>query len=230
MASILYVHLCPLTQFYSWTWASCLFFNRLTLFFFFPLAACGILVPWPGIKPVSLTVETRSPNHWTIREIPDFLSWFHLPKAQFTLFAYKLALSLYLLCLIRDAIIYCLSPWLKECLSSKMMAVPKPTENLWNPSAFALFLHTFLPDSLHTERGYTRNSPRKPSSKPLCYSNPAHSSGCKWTLLPSIIIDLLFDPSSIYSTQSPEYIPSHPVHLCVWAGDYFLESKAHSLL
>ena len=76
---------------------------------------------------------------------------FNLPKAQFPLFTYKLALSLYLLCLIRDAIIYCLSLWLKECLSSKMMAVPKPTENLWNPSAFALFLHTFPPDSLHTK-------------------------------------------------------------------------------
>ena len=104
---------------------------------------------------------------------------------------------------------------LKECLSSKMMVVPKPTENLWTPSAFVLFLHTFLPDSLHTERWYTRNSPRRPLSKPLCCSNPAHSSGCKWSLLPSIIIDLPFDPSSIYSTQSPEYIPSYPVHLCV---------------
>lgn len=67
-------------------------------------------------------------------------------------------------------------------------------------------------------RWYTRNSPRRPSSKPFCYSNPAHSSGCKWTLLPSIIIDLLFDPSSIYSTHLVTgvypILPSSPVCVC----------------
>ena len=38
--------------------------------------ACKILVPWPGIEPVSLAVEVRSPNHWTARESP--LSFLHL--------------------------------------------------------------------------------------------------------------------------------------------------------
>ena len=42
-------------------------------FFFFWLcrAACRILVPWPGIKPVPPpAVEAWSLNHWTAREFP----------------------------------------------------------------------------------------------------------------------------------------------------------------
>ena len=38
-------------------------------FFFWPhCAACGILVPRPGIEPVPRAVEVGSPNHWTARE------------------------------------------------------------------------------------------------------------------------------------------------------------------
>ena len=33
-------------------------------------AASGILVPWPGIKPVLPAVEAQSPNHWTTKEFP----------------------------------------------------------------------------------------------------------------------------------------------------------------
>ena len=33
-------------------------------------AACGILVPRPGIEPTPPAVEARSPNHWTAREAP----------------------------------------------------------------------------------------------------------------------------------------------------------------
>ena len=33
-------------------------------------AACGILVPRPGIKPVPPAVEVESPNRWTAREFP----------------------------------------------------------------------------------------------------------------------------------------------------------------
>ena len=42
------------------------------IFFFFLLgrAACGILVPRPGIEPMAPAVEVRSPNHWTAREVP----------------------------------------------------------------------------------------------------------------------------------------------------------------
>ena len=45
----------------------CVFF-----FFFFWLQreACGILVLLPGIKPVPHSVETQSPQYWTIKEVP----------------------------------------------------------------------------------------------------------------------------------------------------------------
>ena len=36
-------------------------------------AAYGILVPWPGIEPVTSAVEAQSLNLWTAREIPNFL-------------------------------------------------------------------------------------------------------------------------------------------------------------
>ena len=42
-------------------------------FFFWPHhAACGILVPQPGIEPVPPAVEAQSLNHWTAREVPLF--------------------------------------------------------------------------------------------------------------------------------------------------------------
>ena len=41
------------------------------LFWFWPhCMACGILVPWPGIKPAPLALEAQSLNHWTTREVP----------------------------------------------------------------------------------------------------------------------------------------------------------------
>ena len=44
------------------------------LFFFFNFwprcLACGILVPRPGIEPVSLALGAQSLNHWTTREVP----------------------------------------------------------------------------------------------------------------------------------------------------------------
>ena len=46
--------------------------------FIFGCEACGILVPWPEIKPVPLALEAQSLNHWTTREIPlriILLSW-----------------------------------------------------------------------------------------------------------------------------------------------------------
>ena len=40
-------------------------------FLFWPYyAACRILVPQPGIKPVPLAVEVQSPNYWITREDP----------------------------------------------------------------------------------------------------------------------------------------------------------------
>ena len=39
-------------------------------FGFFGLAACGILVPRPGIEPRPSAVKAHSINHWTAREFP----------------------------------------------------------------------------------------------------------------------------------------------------------------
>ena len=46
--------------------------NMLRVFFFFLpyCVAYGILVPWPGIKPVPPAVEAQSLNHWIAREVP----------------------------------------------------------------------------------------------------------------------------------------------------------------
>ena len=39
--------------------------------FFWPHhAACGILVPRAGIKPVPSALEAQSLNHWSAREVP----------------------------------------------------------------------------------------------------------------------------------------------------------------
>lgn len=41
---------------------------------FFPLAvpvASGILVLWPGVKPMAPAVEARYLNHWTAKGVPS---------------------------------------------------------------------------------------------------------------------------------------------------------------
>ena len=42
-----------------------------SVIFFFLLhhAACGILVPWPGIEPMPPALQAWSLNHWTTREV-----------------------------------------------------------------------------------------------------------------------------------------------------------------
>ena len=45
--------------------------RRPTLSFWPCHAACGILVPHPGIEPGSLAVRIQSPNQWTTRESPQ---------------------------------------------------------------------------------------------------------------------------------------------------------------
>ena len=44
----------------------------LFVFFWLPRAACGVLVPWPGIEPAPPAVEAWSLNHWGTREVPIF--------------------------------------------------------------------------------------------------------------------------------------------------------------
>ena len=51
--------------------------------------ACRMLVPWPGIKPMSTAVEARNLNHWTAREVPNlslFKIMYHFPSFQWQLF------------------------------------------------------------------------------------------------------------------------------------------------
>ena len=43
------------------------------LLLLFDLAACGILVPQPGIEPRPSAVKAWSPNHWTAKEFPSFI-------------------------------------------------------------------------------------------------------------------------------------------------------------
>ena len=48
-----------------------LLFNFFFFLIFWPYrAACGILVPQPGIEPMPPPVEAQSLNHWTAREAP----------------------------------------------------------------------------------------------------------------------------------------------------------------
>ena len=41
--------------------------------FWLPSLASGILIPWPGVKPVCPAVDMQSLNHWTTREVLLFL-------------------------------------------------------------------------------------------------------------------------------------------------------------
>ena len=62
-------------------WTSLRLFSQDCIFFFFLAArkACGILVPWSGIKPEPSAVKVQSPNHWTTREFP-YCAFLHRTK------------------------------------------------------------------------------------------------------------------------------------------------------
>ena len=47
--------------------------------------ACGILVPWPGIKPEPLAVEAWSPNYWTTRELISPFPYLKIKKVFYML-------------------------------------------------------------------------------------------------------------------------------------------------
>lgn len=52
-------------------YCSCSFINSLfTYFLLLNHTACGILVPQPGIEPVSSAVKEQCPKHWTTWEFP----------------------------------------------------------------------------------------------------------------------------------------------------------------
>ena len=50
---------------------SCSLATFYLFFFFWPCCvACIILIPWPGVEPMSPALESQNLNHWTIREVP----------------------------------------------------------------------------------------------------------------------------------------------------------------
>ena len=71
------------------------------LFVFWPhWAACGILVPWPGIEPVPPAVEAWSLiNHWTAREVPflfcfDESLWYRISCSIFEFCFFDMSIGL----------------------------------------------------------------------------------------------------------------------------------------
>ena len=67
--SVLFPWLNPcLSAIHSPAWSK----NFFSLSFWLYCMTCGLLVPWPGIKPRPLAVKAWSPNHWTTYGISPF--------------------------------------------------------------------------------------------------------------------------------------------------------------
>lgn len=66
----------------------------LLLFFDVYCAACGILVCQPGIKLMSIALGAWSPNHWTSREVPEFLFLIQKSQDKIPVLTYLLTLSI----------------------------------------------------------------------------------------------------------------------------------------
>ena len=60
------------------------FFSSFFLSFWLHCVACEILLPWPGIEPMPLAVETWTPSHWITKEshvscfLYSFIHWWML--------------------------------------------------------------------------------------------------------------------------------------------------------
>ena len=70
--------------------------NILSVFFFFFkfFVACRILVPWPGMEPLTLALAAQSLNHWTTRKVPMIFFhliriWFSIPQWDFQCSSYR---------------------------------------------------------------------------------------------------------------------------------------------
>ena len=77
--------LCPYISkdcFLLWSYTK----HSMAFFFFFCLrpAACRILVPQPGIKPMPPAMEAQSLNHWTTRDVPNMAYFKYLDHRLFT--------------------------------------------------------------------------------------------------------------------------------------------------
>ena len=63
------------------------------LSFFLCHSAFGILVPWPGIEPMSSAVTMPSPNYWTPKEVPSFAFLLSAQLIHFLIFALSYILN-----------------------------------------------------------------------------------------------------------------------------------------
>ena len=59
---------CHCLFFFFFRWALVFYFIDFNIFWL-RRAACGILVPWPGIEPGPSAVRAWSHNHWTTRKL-----------------------------------------------------------------------------------------------------------------------------------------------------------------
>ena len=77
-------------------WFNIHILNLFSFIFWLCSAAWGILVPWPGIKPIAPAVEAWSLNHWTTREVPkgtSLESGLNILKTRCTLIQIKLLVT-----------------------------------------------------------------------------------------------------------------------------------------
>ena len=52
------------------------FFSWIIFIFWLCRAACGILIPWPGIEPMPPTMDTQDLNHWTAGKVTLFCQFY----------------------------------------------------------------------------------------------------------------------------------------------------------
>ena len=70
------------TTTYCWLVFVTYIYHYYYYYYFWPCCvACGVFVPWPGIKPVSPALEAQSLNHWATREVPVY----HYIWSEFTM-------------------------------------------------------------------------------------------------------------------------------------------------
>ena len=68
----MYMYMCMYTHTHTHTYI----YIYIYFFFFSCTVVCGILVPWPGIRPVPPALEAWSLNHWTAREVPVYMYFY----------------------------------------------------------------------------------------------------------------------------------------------------------
>ena len=196
----------------------------LSFFFFFGHVAWGILVPRPGIEPQPLVVKVWSPNHWTIREFPHYLSWWHqwpssqslnictvCPRGISNVSGPKLNTLLY-----SPNLLWLLCPYLYY----------HPTNYEWRN--LMVICDFFL--SLHSPHPLNHQILLTPPPKSVQGPVPALHPPCPWLTsdqnhLPGIFSQLPEESSCISSLQSSYWYPD-----LIWSYPITAQSLEHSPL